>query len=93
MSNHENIVKLHDVFRADNDKDLYLVFDFIETDLQAIIRAKILTEIHRQFIMYQSFNALMCATGRYIAFSHGLVGHCVRTLSARSCPTHLKTTN
>ena len=27
MGNHENIVMLHHVFKADNDRDLYLVFE------------------------------------------------------------------
>lgn len=56
---HENIVKLHNVFKADNDRDLYLVFEFLETDLHAVIRANILTDVHKRYIMYQSFKALM----------------------------------
>ena len=59
MGNHENIVMLHHVFKADNDRDLYLVFEYMETDLHAVIRANILEEIHKQYIMYQSFKALM----------------------------------
>ena len=59
MGNHENIVMLHHVFRADNDRDLYLVFEYMETDLHAVIRANILEEIHKQYIMYQAFKALM----------------------------------
>ena len=27
--NHPNIIKLHNVFRAENDKDIYLVFEFM----------------------------------------------------------------
>jgi mitogen-activated protein kinase 15 len=26
---HENIIKLHSVIRADNDKDLYLIFEYM----------------------------------------------------------------
>jgi len=59
MGNHENIVMLHHVFKADNDRDLYLVFEYMETDLHAVIRANILEEIHKQYIIYQSFKALM----------------------------------
>ena len=55
---HENIVKLHSVLKADNDKDIYLVFEYMETDLHATIRANILEEIHKQYIMYQAFKAL-----------------------------------
>merc|ERR1719506_2699781 len=57
--NHENIVELKHVLKADNDKDIYLVFEYMETDLHATIRANILEEIHKQYIMYQSFKALM----------------------------------
>ena len=61
MDEHENIVKLHNVMKADNDRDIYLVFEYMETDLHAVIRANILEDIHKQYIMYQSFKALMCA--------------------------------
>ena len=50
---HENIIKLNSVIKADNDKDLYLVFEYMETDLHATIRANILEEIHKQYIMYR----------------------------------------
>ena len=46
LNGHENIVKLLDVMRAENDKDIYLVFDYMETDLHAVIRANILEDIH-----------------------------------------------
>jgi len=59
MGNHENIVQLQNVLKADNDRDIYLIFEYMETDLHAVIRANILEEIHKQYIMYQSFKALM----------------------------------
>jgi len=55
---HENIVKLLQVMKADNDRDIYLVFEFMETDLHSAIRASILEDIHKQYIIYQSFLAL-----------------------------------
>eukprot|EP00965_Chrysotila_dentata_P192877 6175420-Pleurochrysis_carterae.AAC.4 len=61
MSGHENIVQLHNVLRADNDRDIYLVFEYMESDLHAVLRANILAEIHKQYIMYQNFKALTCA--------------------------------
>jgi mitogen-activated protein kinase 15 len=61
MQEHENIVQLQNVLKADNDRDIYLVFEYMETDLHATIRANILEDIHKQYIMYQSFKALMCA--------------------------------
>ena len=53
LNGHENIVRLLNIIRAENDKDLYLVFDFMDTDLHAVIRANILEEIHKQYIIYQ----------------------------------------
>lgn len=50
---HENIVKLLNVIRAENDKDIYLIFDFMETDLHAVIKANILEDIHKRYIVYQ----------------------------------------
>ncbi|KAL6063003.1 Mitogen-activated protein kinase [Balamuthia mandrillaris] len=56
--NHENIIKLINVMKADNDKDIYLVFEHMETDLHAVIRANILEPVHKQYIVYQLLKAL-----------------------------------
>ena len=69
MQEHENIVTLMNVLKADNDRDIYLVFEYMETDLHATIRANILEDIHKQYIMYQSFKALMCAARRTCSHS------------------------
>lgn len=50
---HDNIIKLLNVLKADNDTDIYLVFEYMDTDLHAVIRANILEEIHKQYIIYQ----------------------------------------
>ena len=52
LTNHENIISLQSIIRAENDKDLYMVFDFMESDLHAVIRANILEEIHKQYVIY-----------------------------------------
>jgi serine/threonine protein kinase len=43
---------------AENDRDIYLVFDYMETDLHAVIRAGILQDVHKQYIIYQLLKAL-----------------------------------
>eukprot|EP00742_Colponemidia_sp_Colp-10_P002204 GILJ01002356.1.p1 GENE.GILJ01002356.1~~GILJ01002356.1.p1 ORF type:complete len:371 (-),score=65.01 GILJ01002356.1:264-1340(-) len=58
LNGHENIVRLLNVLKAENDKDIYLVFDYMETDLHAVIRANILEEIHKQYIVYQLLKSL-----------------------------------
>lgn len=50
---HSNIIKMLHVHRALNDRDIYVVFEYMETDLHVVIRANILGDIHKQFIIYQ----------------------------------------
>eukprot|EP01026_Neomeris_dumetosa_P056398 TRINITY_DN515_c0_g1_i2.p1 TRINITY_DN515_c0_g1~~TRINITY_DN515_c0_g1_i2.p1 ORF type:complete len:471 (-),score=39.48 TRINITY_DN515_c0_g1_i2:800-2212(-) len=58
LNGHENIITLLNVLRADNDRDIYLIFEYMEVDLQTVIRAGILEDIHKQYVMYQLFKAL-----------------------------------
>lgn len=46
------------MIRADNDKDLYLVFEYMEADLHNAIGQKILKDVHNRFIMYQILKAI-----------------------------------
>jgi len=58
LGTHENIIRLLNVHKAENDRDIYLVFEFMETDLHAVIRANILEEIHKKYIIYQALKSL-----------------------------------
>jgi len=58
LSDHDNIITLLDVMKADNDKDIYLIFEYMDTDLHAVIRANILEDIHKRFIIYQLLKAI-----------------------------------
>ena len=58
LNGHENIIRLLNVIKAENDKDIYLIFEYMETDLHTVIRANILEGIHKQFIMYQILKSL-----------------------------------
>jgi len=58
LKGHENIVQLLHIISAENHQDLYLIFECMETDLHVAIRANILQEIHRKFIIYQVLKAL-----------------------------------
>lgn len=55
---HENIIRLLNVLKADNDKDIYLIFEYMEINLHAVIRANILEEVHKKYILYQAVKAL-----------------------------------
>ncbi|XP_054241515.1 mitogen-activated protein kinase 15 [Indicator indicator] len=55
---HPNIIKLLDVVRAQNDKDIYLIFESMETDLHAVIKkGNLLKDIHKCYILYQLLKA------------------------------------
>ncbi|XP_015711973.1 mitogen-activated protein kinase 15 isoform X3 [Coturnix japonica] len=55
---HPNIIKLLDVIRAQNNKDIYLIFESMETDLHAVIkRGNLLKDIHKCYILYQLLKA------------------------------------
>ena len=58
LKGHDSVVKLLGVIEAKNPNDLYLVFEFMETDLHAVIRGDILEDIHKQFIVYQILKGL-----------------------------------
>jgi mitogen-activated protein kinase 15 len=55
---HDNIIRLNNVLKAENDKDIYLIFEYMDTDLHAVIRANILEDIHKQYIIYQLLKTL-----------------------------------
>ena len=55
LNGHENIVRLLNIIKAENDKDIYMVFDYMETDLHAVIRAKILEGNYFLITLYLSF--------------------------------------
>ncbi|NXF53470.1 MK15 kinase, partial [Oceanites oceanicus] len=55
---HPNIIKLLDVIQAQNDKDIYLIFESMETDLHAVIKkGNLLKDIHKCYILYQLLKA------------------------------------
>ncbi|GMR42535.1 hypothetical protein PMAYCL1PPCAC_12730, partial [Pristionchus mayeri] len=56
---HPNIIKLFNIIKADNNKDIYLVFEYMEADLHNVIKKiTILKDIHKQYIMCQLFRAI-----------------------------------
>eukprot|EP00439_Symbiodinium_sp_Y106_P035240 s1917_g4.t1 len=62
LNGHENIVRLMHVLKAessqDADVDLYVMFDFMESDLQRAIAANLLQPIHVEYVTYQILKAL-----------------------------------
>lgn len=58
LHGHPNIVRLMNVLKADNDNDIYIVTDYMESDLHAVIKASILEPIHRTYVTYQILKCL-----------------------------------
>ncbi|CAD8085624.1 unnamed protein product [Paramecium primaurelia] len=58
VSKNANIIKLLQVINAQNDRDLYMVFEYMETDLHKVIRANILEPIHKKYVVYQLLKAI-----------------------------------
>jgi len=58
VQNHDNIVTLFGAFLSPSKWDLYLVLEFMPSDLFAAIRANVLTERHKAYVTYQLFRAL-----------------------------------
>ncbi|XP_032271952.1 mitogen-activated protein kinase 15 isoform X3 [Phoca vitulina] len=58
LGDHPNIIRLLDVIRAENDRDIYLVFESMDTDLNAVIcKGRLLKDIHKRYIFYQLLRA------------------------------------
>jgi mitogen-activated protein kinase 15 len=58
LDGHKNIIRLLNVIKAKNDNDIYLEFDFMESDLHAVVKADILEPVHKKYIIYQVVKAL-----------------------------------
>ncbi|XP_006775242.1 PREDICTED: mitogen-activated protein kinase 15 [Myotis davidii] len=58
FGDHPNIIRLLDVIQAENDRDIYLVFEFMDTDLNAVIcKGTLLKDVHKRYIFYQLLRA------------------------------------
>lgn len=58
FGDHPNIVRLLDVIPAENDRDIYLVFESMDTDLNAVIcKGTLLKDTHKRYIFYQLLRA------------------------------------
>uniref|UniRef100_A0A8C6E8V1 Mitogen-activated protein kinase 15 n=1 Tax=Moschus moschiferus TaxID=68415 RepID=A0A8C6E8V1_MOSMO len=58
FGDHPNIIRLLDVIPAENDRDIYLVFESMDTDLNAVIcKGTLLKDTHKRYIFYQLLQA------------------------------------
>jgi len=52
------VIKLFDIMNAENNEDLYLVFEYMDSDLNFAIKAGILGDDHKRYIIYQLLKSL-----------------------------------
>eukprot|EP00397_Hematodinium_sp_SG-2012_P043996 GEMP01049033.1.p1 GENE.GEMP01049033.1~~GEMP01049033.1.p1 ORF type:complete len:383 (+),score=65.96 GEMP01049033.1:47-1150(+) len=52
------IVTLHEVIQTTNDKEIYLVLDNMQTDLQSALTNTTMQAMHKQHMIYQIFRSL-----------------------------------
>ena len=57
--NHENIIKLHEVLHSVSGRDIYLVFEYMSTDLYRTIYENCLQDVHRKYVLYQLLKGLV----------------------------------
>ena len=55
---HDNLVCLKELKGNLNSENIWLVFEYMETDLLSVIRANILADNHRKYIIYQILRVL-----------------------------------
>ncbi|KAK8888956.1 hypothetical protein M9Y10_033697 [Tritrichomonas musculus] len=53
MEGNPRIVQLLAVSKAVNNLDLYVVFEILESDVHSVIRANILMDVHKRYIVWQ----------------------------------------
>lgn len=60
LNGHENIIRLLNVIKPQSDKEvyLYLVFEYMDTNLFSVISANVIESIHKKFIIYQILRAV-----------------------------------
>jgi len=58
LRGHSHIVDLLAVYKSVNNLDLYVVFEILESDVHSVIRANILMDVHKRFIVWQVLVAL-----------------------------------
>lgn len=53
MEGNPRIVELLAVYKAVNNIDLYVAFEILESDVHSVIRANILMDVHKKYIVWQ----------------------------------------
>jgi mitogen-activated protein kinase 15 len=58
LNGHPNIVRLFDVLPSQLGRDLYIICEYMDTDLNSVIKANVLEPVHVRYVTYQVLSAL-----------------------------------
>jgi len=58
LQGHHNIISFYEVIISPEKKDVYLVFDFMQSDLEKVIKARLLKEAHIDYILFKILKGL-----------------------------------
>ena len=58
LNGHPNIVGLLDVIESVSGRDLYVICEYMESDLNAVIKSNILQPVHIRYVSYQLVSAV-----------------------------------
>lgn len=58
LQGHPNIVSFYEVVQPKDCKDLYLVFQYVESDLEKVIKANLLKDGHIDYIIFKLLKGL-----------------------------------
>ena len=59
LRGHVNVISLRHVIESKSGNDVYLVMEYMETDLEAVVRANLLEDVHKRYVSYQLLKALL----------------------------------
>lgn len=68
LQGHNNIVSFYEasVSTSSEAVDVYLVFEYVQSDLEKLLRARLLKETHIEYIMYKMLKSLLFIHSKYV---------------------------
>ena len=58
LSGHDNIVHISEIFSSTNERDIFMVYEYMNSDLLSAIRSNALRAVHKELVMWQLLSAL-----------------------------------
>ena len=58
LSAHSNVLQVSEIYASTNERDIFVVSEYMNSDLMAAIRSNALRPIHKELVMWQLLSAL-----------------------------------